>query len=391
MPLSVFPELTPRARWLRIILLSATLLGLAACPRLWLNTRDYPLLPVASWYPIVPGPWDKVVFGLVMLSLLAAFRFYRSSVMFFLGAALFLYGGDQTRGQPWLYLYWLMLLATLAPERTALAACRFILSAVYFWGGLQKFNPKFYATIPAFFSQPLADLGLPDFLVSSFRGAVVAAPIVEVFIGLALWIPRARGLAIALVVMLHGSTLLVLGPLGHKYNFVVWPWNLAMIGLVIALFPADGIVRVWRDLRASRGAVAGVMLVCLLPGLSYRGWWDSSFSFALYSQSQAMADVFLTERVRDELPPPLRDCVQPLRQAYDPNLQGPFLFDHQAWAFHAVGVPPLMEVRGYRVMFRSLLGRTTHPEDLRMIVGPRRGPMELHTREAVRVLDLESK
>src|SRR5262245_59401041 len=104
MLLPVFPELAPRSRWLRIILLSATFLGLAACPQLWINTRDYPLLPIASWYPIVAGPWDKVVLGLTMMALLVAVRFYRSGVIFFLGAALFLYGGDQTRGQPWLYL-----------------------------------------------------------------------------------------------------------------------------------------------------------------------------------------------------------------------------------------------------------------------------------------------
>ena len=37
----------------------------------------------------------------------------------------------------------------------------------------------------------------------------------------------------------HLAALLFLGPLGHNYNWVVWPWNLAMIGLVWALFAAQ--------------------------------------------------------------------------------------------------------------------------------------------------------
>jgi len=69
--------------WLRTVLLSATLLGLLSCWPLWFNAREFPVLPITSWFPVLAPPLDKVWFGAMIVSLpLAAWR-YRPAVIFF--------------------------------------------------------------------------------------------------------------------------------------------------------------------------------------------------------------------------------------------------------------------------------------------------------------------
>src|SRR5262245_22864313 len=112
-----------RVAGLRAVLLAASLLGLIASAPAWVNTRGFPLIPVASWIPILPSPSDKVLFGVMLAALVAALWFYRPAVISFLVASLFAFFEDQNRGQPWLYMYWVMLLLSLAHAPASLAAC----------------------------------------------------------------------------------------------------------------------------------------------------------------------------------------------------------------------------------------------------------------------------
>ena len=197
--MSFLPRLS-RLSGLRAILLSATLLGMLACLPLWLNSRDYPLLPVTPFFPVLAAPWDRWLLGSMLLSLIVAFTWYRPAILFFLGATLFLYLGDQNRGQPWLYMYWLMLGFTLLPEATALAACRMMFSAVYVFGGIHKCNANYFQVIPAWFVSPATGWGFPVGVVQFFRMAVAAAPVIEILVGLVLWVKGWRWFALAVVV-----------------------------------------------------------------------------------------------------------------------------------------------------------------------------------------------
>src|SRR5215469_6839742 len=108
MAFRLFPAVNSRVRWLRLVLLGATLSGMLCCIPLWLSTREYPLVPILPPWLILPsscGPW---LLGLVLLSLVAAARFFRPAILFFLAATLYLYGCDQNREQPWFYIYWVM-------------------------------------------------------------------------------------------------------------------------------------------------------------------------------------------------------------------------------------------------------------------------------------------
>lgn len=380
-----FADVTRRTAWVRGTLLFATLLGLIASAPAWMNSRTFPLLPIFSGFPILPAPWDKLLFASMLLALVAAVWFYRAAVLYFLAASLFAYCEDQNRGQPWLYMYWVMLLLTLLPAPTSLAACRWALAVVYLWGAIQKCNPIFFKKVPVWFVSPAEHWHLPAFALEALRWAAASAPFLEIAIAVGLWFSKSRRPALVAIIVLHLFAVLFLGPLGHNYNWVVWPWNLAMIALAVALFPTAVKPRhapslhkeTWLALRHSRLALAVLIPFTLLPALSYSGKWDSAFSFALYSESNAVANIFITQAVVDRLPPNLQAHVQPHPQ-YDPQFQGPFIFNFAPWAYEEMHVPPLSEPRNFRSVFNALRHHATEPEDLRMIIGERGGRVMFH-------------
>ncbi|MDB6122909.1 MAG: DoxX family protein [Pedosphaera sp.] len=377
-----FAGLDRRIAWLRAILLSACFLGMLFSEKLWLNTRDYPLLKITPGFPVLPAPLDKIFFIALLLSLVLAGWFHRRAVLFFLFGTLFLFLEDQNRGQPWFYMYWVMLWLTLLPAPVALAACRCALTAVYLWSGIQKCHATFFERVPVWLSAPAANWHLPGGH-ELVRYAIAGAPFIEIFIGLAFWIPRLRKLALGIVIAVHVLALLLLGPTGLNYNLVVWPWNLAMIALALVLFAAAPQARLkptFTDLRQSKPALTVVALFSLLPILSYAGMWDSYFSFSLFAEHEAKADMFMSEAMTKRLPEPMRKQLHQLPAgAYNPQVQGPYAFGFQVWAYEQLGVPAISEPRSFRSVYNFLYKTyAAAPTDLHMLISPRSGPITFY-------------
>ncbi len=70
----------------------------------------------------------------------------------------------------------------------------------------------------------------------------------------------------------------------------------------------------------------------------------------------------------------MRAHVHRVRVAYNPQVQGPYVFDFQTWGFQQLHVPPIFEPRSFRSIFNFLRAYTAEPSDLRMIISPRAGP-----------------
>jgi len=358
----------------------ATALGILASLKLWLTTRDFPLVPVVSSFPQFPSPWDDIFLGLIFVTLVGAFKFYRPAITLFLLGALFLYCGDQNRGQPWFYLDCVLFVLTLLPDPIALAACRLIVSIVYIWAAIQKFGPEYQRLIVPYMLEP-ASKWLPQNGVSVARWLINEAPVVELFIGIGLWVPFLRRTAIAATILIHAIVLLLLGPFGHNYNLVVWPWNLEMIALVIVLFPSVTLSKTLREVRQSSVAILVALLVATLPVLGYFGWWDSYFSFAVYSGNTATADMIVVPSLVERLPEPIRQFAHPLHPdviAANPGLRGLYVFDVQSWAQNELGVPPIPEPRNYRAISRYVAKFAEQPSDIQLIITPRRGPVAVY-------------
>ena len=364
-----------RLCWLRLILIGATLSGMLCSLPLLLNTREYPAVPLLPAWLILPPDCGPFLLGLTFTSLLVAIWFFRPAILFFLITALYLFGCDQNREQPWFYLYWVMFLLNFLPEPAALAACRLVLSLVYFWAGINKLNSAFFASMPAWFVQPAADWGFPHAIIVILRDSVALTPLLEIFIATGIWFRKTRWLAVTLAVTMHLTSLLFLGPAGHNVNHVIWPWNLAMVALIVVLFTTKEHPSLTENIHKLSRFWGGVLVVGLygfLPIFSFFGLWDSYLSFALYSKNLANADVYLSQSFLKRLPPKLRTYVYPVKN-YNPAYQLPYLFEFSIWAEAEVGTPPLPEPRGYLVMFGHLCSYATNNDECRMLVQTRQG------------------
>jgi len=357
---------------LRAALASACLLTMLASAPLWLGARLFPQLPITSWFPMPAAPWDSIVFALVLGALVLAVWLPRVGIGIFLVGSLFLALADQSRLQPWFYMYWVMLLLTLADEGSSLMACRLALSAVYVWGGAQKITPEFFNLVAPWFVSP-ASAWLPSVVVTALKWGVFTAPFVEVFIGLALWFQRTRKLAIIATAVIHLAAIILLGPLGHKHNWIVWPWNLVMPVLVLVLFPRGALANVWSTVRRPAWSFAVVALFWLLPILSFFGKWDSYLSFSLYTGRLTKADIFISTSLREKLPPALHEFIVPTPTPFNEQLQGPYVVLVELWADKILRTPPLPEARNYRNVARYLAGFAASPNELRLVLIPRVG------------------
>jgi hypothetical protein len=344
--------------------------------RLWVTSREFPLVPIARWYPILPEPWDRIFLGLLLASLVVALRFYKPAVTFFLVGALFLALGDQNRFQAWFYLYAVMLFLTLFEVRTALAGCRIAISVVYFWSGLQKFNQGFFDEVVPFFLEPARRWLSPGW-IALIRTLIASAGIVELLIGIGLWIRPLRRVAIAAAFLVHLTALLLLGPLGREWNLSVWPWNVTMPLLVLALFAPKRIPPALPDLKTSTPALACVLLLAFLPTLGYFGIWDSSLSFCLYSGNTAKCDLSVTPELRERLPKAVRRWVERTER-------GELSVNVMRWAIAEIGVPPLAEPRNFRALARYVAGYAATDHDVRLVIAPRYGPWKTYRQTDLR-------
>lgn len=344
---------------------------LASWP-LWLGTRVFPPLPISTSFAVLSAPWDIVAFGIVLVSLASIYWLPRWGMGLFLISSLFLVLADQCRLQPWFYMYWVMLLLSLAKGDSALTACRIALSAVYVWGGLQKLTPEFFNLVAPWFVKPAA-AWLPEAIVDVLKWGVFTAPFVEVFVGIGIWFRRTRTAALVATIVIHVIAVLFLGPLGHKHNWIVWPWNLVMPVLVLILFPREAPTHLWTSLRSSAWSFIVVALFCLLPILSFFGKWDSYLSFSLYTGKLTKADIFISANLREKLPPQLHEFIVATPAPFNEQLQGPYVVLTELWADKILRTPPLPEARNYRNVARYLASFASDPNDLRMVLIPRVG------------------
>jgi uncharacterized membrane protein YphA (DoxX/SURF4 family) len=354
--------LVVRLALVRVTLLAAMAAGLLLSPNLWLTGRAYPTVPVWDGLPDVPPSASRFVFGALLVLLIFGAVLHRARWP--LLAFVTLAGGwsmwDQTRWQPWFYQYLAMLVTVGAARRddpTALNICRLVVAATYVWSGLQKVNVTFASDTYPWVMEPL--LGrLPEGLAAwaGEQGWVAAG--VEFGLGVALLVPPLRVVAVPLLIGMHATLLYCLGPFGHDWNSVVWPWNVALPALDVMLF-AGARGATLRQIVWPPGSplARGVLLLFgIMPAFSFVGWWDPYLSASLYSGNTPRARITLSEVAADGLAPWVREN----------HLSGDEI-DLPGWAMEELNVP------GYpsRRVFRGVARRLGDPGDVRLVTEDR--------------------
>lgn len=192
----------------------------------------------------------------------------------------------------------------------------------------------------------------------------IVAPLVEASIGVGL-LTRYRNWAVILALGRYAFILLCLGPLGHDWNTVVWPWNVAMATFVVLLFWRTGDISPKKILLPTRrrpSYLHAVVLVlfAVMPLFGLFGLWDSYLSASLYSGNNERGALFVSGTVKDRLPAEIREHVAdvPAGEKYALNLY--------RWSYEELNVPPYLEARVFRNVARHVCSYAGEPSGGRL-------------------------
>ncbi len=341
---------------MRIAIVLGTIASMALSHKLWLSTRLYPLTPVFPALKPIPSPFDKILFGAALLAL-ALSALSARLIPFFATFAVVLAVCDQSRLQPWFYEYCFLLLGVAFASPNA---CRLILAATYFWSGAQKLNAGFINDVFPWMLEPFLR-HLPHRAQSWVHPLSVAAPFIELWIGIALLGRKFRTPAVVAAVAMHAFILIALSPWGQNYNHVVWPWNIATAAAVVIMF--------WKTPESARLVlfsrnplhIAAFVLFGLAPALSLFGMWDHYLSAAMYTSNTNHGTIFITNKVFDRLPDGIQDYVR----VETPDIDS---IDIAEWSITELNVPPYPEVRIYKNVARKICEYAENPSEARLSI-----------------------
>jgi hypothetical protein len=365
--LRVEVRLQGEVRLLKVVLSLALLCGFALSRRLWVSTgRLYPNVPALDFLPTLATPLDYVLFGALVALLLTIVvrerpRLYASAFVA-LASALVVF--DVSRLQPWFYQYLFVMLALAVyswreqEARVPLRACALMVACVYFWSGVQKLNPQFFAeVVPSLFGPYLAHVPAPFARLATPLAVLI--PLTEICAGVFLLTRKFRRVAVVLAVVTHALVLMLFVPL--RRNNVIWPWNVATAAFVLIIFRRDAdTLKDFLPRRLLSLQTLALVLFGLMPAFGLFGLWGQYQSAALYSGNVSRAEFTLSERVARSLPPRVQEKLRPASEG--------FRLDINHWSYAELNVPAYPSERVYRRAAALLCVFAESPSDVRLEV-----------------------
>lgn len=326
--------------WVIRVAVLGMIIGMAISWKVWINDRLYPMVPVIG--PL-PSPLDVVILSGLIVSLIAmaipARGRWPSMVVASMVVLLVLQ--DQMRWQPWFYQYSLMLLPVCwmrGDSAALLRIHRLIMVAIYLWSGLHKFGAGFRNFWEGFIVR--------DYPVLHALGAWV--PVIEMTLAIMLFFKCTQRIGAVVAIGMHASLLLLLGPLGHNVNPVVWPWNVVMIVLCVLLF-LIGREPVWKG-KLHWATTLLLVPVYLFPALSHVGWWPNYLSWHLYAGRNQRVLIFVHPDAAHKVSERYRDRIMPSVSA-----PGYLELNFARWAEEDLLVPIVSEDRVYFSLVQGVL------------------------------------
>jgi len=358
-----------RLFWLKTTVLSAFCIGLAMSSPLWIGPRSFPLAPVALMLPAIDGLVARGLYAalFVLAAIALAVREPRWLIAAFLAIVAMFCLTDQTRWQPWVFQYSVMVAVVAlcsGGELRALNIIRLIVAATYVFSGLQKINANFIENDFPWIVQPIVHV-LPS-AAGFLHGFGMAVPFVQVAFGVGLLTRRFRRAALWAAVAMHLFILAMFGPMGLNWNAIVWPWTAAMAIFDLLLF--SGAEFSWREIvwrRRDLAHAAALVLFAILPGLSFFNLWDSYLSAALYSGNLTEAQIYLSDAGSASLPAAIASHL--VHTSPDTNV-----LNLQRWAIEDLNVTPYPEARIYKAIAKSVCRELRDPAQLVLIVREQR-------------------
>jgi hypothetical protein len=314
----------------------------------WSTVRTYPLIPIIQGFT-ASEVTQSALFILVVGMLLSGvfytnLRRYLTTVA--LAALTLLVLLDITRLQPWVlhYVAILLLFSYIIPRKYVtttqlLDAARIIVGGIYFWSGLQKINVRFFTEVFPWFTEalwkPFGDVG---FTVIASIGLLV--PIIEMSFAVGLFSKRLRTLSLVGSAVMLILVLSSIGPTGHAWNSSVWPWNIAIFGMVFILFAPlqTSLITFVRRQKTNIVAWAMFAVFWLMPIGSLFGMTDHYLSWSLYSGRVPEATLIGDQKILESISPAAAE--------------GSVSF--QRWAIADINIVPYPEERVFISVFEAI-------------------------------------
>jgi len=364
-----------RLFWLKTSVISAFCIGLWMSRALWIGPRSYPLTPLSSLLPVIGDTLSLVLyvalFVLAGIALLVPKPGWPIAAFLAVMAAFCL--TDQTRWQPWVFQFSLLLGAMAVcwwngadadGGRRMLNIARLIVAFTYIYSGLQKLNLNFMENDFPWMVQPVTNL-FPS-TAQVLRGFGMAAPFIQIAFGIGLLTHRFRRISLILAVAMHLFILAMFGPMGLDWNNVVWSWTAAMAVFDVLLF--SGADFSWCEIVGNgRDPVhlAAIVLFAILPALSFVNLWDSYLSSALYSGNLTEAQIYLSDAGKASLPAAI--ASRAVHTSPDTNV-----VNLQRWAIEDLNVTPYAESRVYKAIAGSVCATLRDRSQLVLVVREQR-------------------
>jgi uncharacterized membrane protein YphA (DoxX/SURF4 family) len=306
----------------------------------WGAERVFALVPVAKFLHLIPYWVHGILYAISILFLFGLLikpkQYYLLSIAIIEILSCLL---DCNRWQPWEYQYILMALVCwnyYYKKEKLTTLILFILGTIYLFSGLHKLSSLY---VNYFWANTIIKkiFHLPQqhrfySLLLQFGYVPV---LLEALSGLALLVGYKSKWAARYLIILHCLIIIVLSPIGISYNYVVLPWNMAMICFLYQLVIKQEINKKlaynlnWLNIFV-------YVLMGLMPILSFFNRWDYYLSSCLYSAKPPTVTI-KTKR------PPAYFINKKL--AFKKTNDSLYTIYVQSWAIKEMGIPPYPEKR----------------------------------------------
>lgn len=341
--------------WIKRVAILLMLCFLVMAYKVW-TPRLFPVAPVFYSLPTLPDWLVYAIYGFLIIAMLAALflKHTKTILLSFCAVVILAMAYDYNRIQPY-YLQLLVIFTGLAltegvsyeEGNNSIKGIRLYFCFMYFFSGFFKFNPSFVEYVHPWFIQPFTvPLGIQH--VPAISAWLIG--FIEVITGIGLFFPKTRNIAVILAVFTHSFILACLGPFGHSWNYITWPWNIGMSLLTFFLFWNQGGLAWGTWTKNTVTAFKSLIFVVagILPWLFLFGKWDSFLSFDLYSGKTKQAVIYLKSEELDLLPMEIRPYV-----LSHPSYTQRKYIDLTYWGLGEMNTLPYPEYRSFHKMHRS--------------------------------------
>jgi hypothetical protein len=363
-------RLTHRLQFIKLTVLLGLFCSVLLSFNLWGGDRFFPKTHLFANFQSLQAPYDYLYLILLVILIIVSFLSQsKIPTLFLILFSMFLCIDDQNRLQPWFYNYILILFVLLFYKQrvdesnnytSIFITIQILVSLIYLFSGLQKFNSHFTTDTLKWIVIPFQD-NFSERQINLFLKLGHSIPYLECFIGIGLLIKPLRYLAVPLVIAMHLFILVFLGPLGNNYNPVVWPWNIVMIILNLLLFANVEQERFFDISILFKGLYFYIVITLMLifPIFSFNNKYDSYLSSSLYSGNTHNCVLILSDNAYNKLPYYIKNFVSKNADYNQLNIK--------KWAITELNVPCVPEYRIFESVQNYIINITqTNTQEVKM-------------------------